>query len=78
MDRSQRTRDGGPRGHWLGNRDGSVPRSRQKLPLISVTLEAYLCKIGNREITLALGASGMAYALWRTRMRSQESHEMVF
>ena len=49
-----------------------------EMPLVRVTLEAYLYKIGNREITLALGASGMAYALWRTRMRNQESHEMVF
>jgi hypothetical protein len=46
--------------------------------VISVTLGACLSKIGNREITLALGALGMAYALWCTRMRSQESHEMVF
>jgi hypothetical protein len=54
------------------------PAVEAEMLLIGVTLEAYLCKIGNREITLALGASGMAYALWRTRMRSQESHEMVF
>jgi hypothetical protein len=78
MDRSQRSRDGGP-ARALARQPGWIrPRSRQKLPLISVTLEACLCKIENREITLALGAPGMAYALWRTRMRNEESHEMVF
>ena len=78
MDRSQRIRDGAP-SEGTGSATGMDPsRGRGRLPLISVTLETYLCKIGNREITLALGASGMAYALWRTRMRSEESHEMVF
>jgi hypothetical protein len=62
-----------------GSATGMDPSAVEaEMPLVRVTLEAYLYKIGNREITLALWASVMAYALWRTRMRNQESHEMVF
>jgi hypothetical protein len=61
---------------WLGNREGSVHHSGGKMQRDQGY--PWGLSLQNQEITLALGALGVAYALWRTRMRSQESHEMVF